>query len=104
MTRVNVTDASYITSEAFDAVVHVKFQQNTDDETVRSQAIKFLDLLRASRFRQQVIADILQATNISGREIPERIAEVGFLMGLQFGFELAASYPPSRSGANVPRS
>ena len=104
MVRVTVTDAAYITSEAFDAVIHVRFQENADDEAVRNQAVHFLDLLRASRFRQQVLVDILHATKISGREIPERIAEIGFLMGLQFGFELAVAYPPPKSEAAVPHA
>ncbi len=80
----------------FDKVVLEKFVNNTDDLAVRMQILELLRLLRTSKSRDQIIVDILHAAKASGRESTEGIAEIGFTMGLQFGFELALSYPPLR--------
>ena len=61
---------------------------------MRNQAIKFLQIFRASKTRDQTIVDILHASQISRRDFKEGIAEIGFLMGMQYGFELALSFPP----------
>ena len=70
------------------------FTINADDAAVRDQAIKFLQMFRAERTHGQTIVDILHASRISRRDSEEGIAEIGFVMGMQFGFELAQSFPP----------
>jgi len=91
-----LTDPSYISEQMFDKVIREKFQQNQNDDAVRDQAIKLIGLLRASQSRTQVIVDVLHAVKVSGNSSAEKIAEIGFAMGLQFGFELGLSYPPLR--------
>ena len=91
-----LTDPSYISEKMLDKVIREKFQENENDDEVRDQAIKLIGMLRASQCRPQVIVDVLHAASVSGNSSPERVAEVGFAMGLQFGFELALSYPPLR--------
>jgi len=61
---------------------------------VRDQAIKFLQMFLDSTTRDQTIVDILHASQKSRRVFKEGIAEIGFVMGIQFGFELALSFPP----------
>jgi len=61
---------------------------------VRNHAIKFSQIFRASRTRDQNIVDILHASQISRRDFKDGIAEIGCLMGMQYGFELALSFPP----------
>jgi hypothetical protein len=45
---------------------------------------------------QQVLVDIGHAAQVSRRTSTEQTAEIAFCMGLQFGFELAVTYPPRR--------
>jgi hypothetical protein len=89
-----LTDPSYISEQMFDRVASEKFINNSDDLAVRMQAIELVRILRASQSRDQIITDILHAAKVSGANSSERVAEIGFSMGLQFGFELAISYPP----------
>lgn len=91
---INITDPSYISEHMLDKVVKEKFHDNADDTAVRNQAIKLLQIFRASRTRDQTIVDILHASQISRRDFKEGIAEIGFLTGMQYGFELALSFPP----------
>ena len=84
----------HLRAHALDKVVREKFHDNADDPAVRDQAIRFLQTFRASRTRDQTIADILQAARISRFDSKEGIAEIGFVMGVQYGFELAQSFPP----------
>jgi hypothetical protein len=88
-----ITDPSYISEHMFDRVAKEKFHDNADDTAVRDQAIKFLKMFRAGKTHAQTIVDILHASKISRRDSKESIAEIGFVMGMQFGFELAQSYP-----------
>jgi len=90
----NITDPSYISEHMLDKVVKEKFHDNADDTAVRNQAIKFLQMLRASTTRNQTIIDILHASQMSRPDFKEDIAEIGFLMGMQYGFELALTFPP----------
>jgi hypothetical protein len=92
----NLTDPSYISEEMFDRVVSEKFQDNQNDDAVRNQAIKLIGMIRASKRRSQIIADILHASRTSSKESAQDIAEIGFSMGVQFGFELGLTYPPLR--------
>ncbi len=92
---INITDPSYISEHMLDKVVKEKFHDNAKSNTaVRNQAIKFLQIFRASTARDQTIVDILHASQISRRDFKEGIAEIGFLMGMQYGFELALYFPP----------
>ena len=91
---INITDPSYITEHMLDKVVKEKFNDNADDTAVRNHAIKFSQIFRASRTRDQNIVDILHASQISRRDFKDGIAEIGCLMGMQYGFELALSFPP----------
>lgn len=91
-----LTDPSYISEQMFDKVVLEKFTNNTNDLAVRMQAVELVRLLRASKSRDQIIVDILHAAKASRHESADGIAEIGFSMGLQLGFELALSYPPLR--------
>jgi len=91
----NLTDPSYISEEMFDRVVREKFQDNQNDSAVRDQAIKLIRMIRASKRRSQIIADILHAARTSKNDSAQGIAEIGFAMGVQFGFELSLTYPPS---------
>jgi len=94
----HITDPSYISEHMLDRVVKEKFQNSTNDAAVRDQATKFLQMFRAATSRDQTIVDILYASKSSKRKSKEGIAEVAFLMGLQFGFELALTFPPLGSG------
>jgi hypothetical protein len=87
-------DPSYISEQMFDKVVKEKFQDNVDDPAVRDQAIKMLAMFRAGKTHDQIITDVLQAARAARRTSAEGVAEIGFLMGMQFGFELAVSFPP----------
>jgi len=89
-----LTNPTYISQPMFDKTIREKFQDNPDDTTVRQQAISLLRLHHGSQWRPQTIADIMHAAKISGRTSKEEIADLGFCMGLQFGFELGLSYPP----------
>src|SRR6266849_2421859 len=91
---IRITDPSYISEHMLDKVLKEKFHDNADDAAVRDQALKFLRMFRASTTRDQTIVDILHASRISRRDFKEGIAEIGFTMGMQFGFELALSFPP----------
>ena len=89
-----ITDPSYISENMFDKVVREKFQDNTNDPAVRDQAIKMLKMFRAGKTHEQIIVDVLHAADGARRSSNEGIAEIGFLMGMQCGFELAVSFPP----------
>lgn len=91
-----LTDPGYISEQMFDKVIREKFQDNHDDAAVRGQALKLIRLIQASKCRPQIIADILHAARISRSDSPQGVAEIGFAMGVQFGFELALAYPPLR--------
>jgi len=93
---INITDPSYISEHMVDNVVKEKFHDNADEAAVRDQALKFLQIFRASMTRNQTIVDILHAFQVSRRDFKEGIAEIGFMMAVQFGFELALSFPPLR--------
>ena len=94
---INITDPGYISEHMFDKVVKEKFHDNVDDAAVRNQAIKFLHMFRSGTTHDQTIVDILHASRVSRRDFKEGIAEIGFLMGLQYGFELALTFPPLKS-------
>ena len=89
-----LTYPSYISEQMFDKTLRKKFIENTDDPSVRHQALKLLQLVRSSRSRDQIIVDIMHAAKVSGPSSREQLAEIAFCMGLQFGFELGLSYPP----------
>jgi hypothetical protein len=89
-----LTNPSYISEQMFDKTVREKFQENLDDNAVREQAFELIRLFRNSRSRERIVLDIMHAAKVSGHSSKEELAEVGFYMGLQFGFELAISYPP----------
>ncbi len=89
-----LTDPSYISHQMFDKAIREKFQDNLDDGAVRQQAFKLLQMIRSSQWREQILADILHAAKVSGHTSIDQAAEIAFCMGLQFGFELALTYPP----------
>ena len=89
-----ITNPSYISQQMFDNALRWKFLENTDDDAVRQQALKLIQLFWGSSLRQQVLTDIDHAANVSGRTSRQQTGEIAFAMGLQFGFELALSYPP----------
>jgi hypothetical protein len=89
-----VTNPSYISQQMFDNAVREKFQNNPDDGAVREQAIQLLQLARGSKWRGQILVDIMHAAKVSRQVSTEQTVEIAFCMGLQFGFELALSYPP----------
>jgi hypothetical protein len=89
-------DPSYISQSMFDEALQERFLENASDESVRLQASQLLRLLRGSRMYQQVLVDIGHAAQVSRRTSTEQTAEIAFCMGLQFGFELAVTYPPRR--------
>lgn len=78
----------------FDKALREKFYDNPDDEAVRQQAMKLIQLVHGSQRREQTLVDIMHAAKVSGHSSKEQTAEIAFCMGLQFGFELALSYPP----------
>jgi len=88
-----IIDPNYISTEMFSSVLREKFFNNTNDPEVRNQAVALIKLLRSSGLQEQVITDILFAAKASGKVSPERTAEIGFAMGMQYGFELAQTYP-----------
>jgi hypothetical protein len=92
-----LTDPSYISEQMFDKMLREKLQDNPDDESVHQQALQLIQMVRRSQARNQIIADIMRAAKASKQTSVEQLAEIGFCMGLQFGFELALSYPPLRS-------
>jgi predicted transposase YdaD len=85
----------------FDKALREKFQDNPDDEAVRQQAMKLIQLVRGSQSRERTLVDIMHAAKVSGHTSKEQTAEIAFCMGLQFGFELALSYPPLPSSRPV---
>jgi len=89
-----LTDPSYISNQMFDRLVKVKFHDNADDAAVRDQALKLVEMIRASKLRTQILADVLHAAEVSRNKSPRGVAEIGFAMGVQCGFELALTYPP----------
>jgi hypothetical protein len=89
-----LTDPSYISDQMFDRLVRVKFHDNADDAGVRDHATKLVRMIHASKLRSQILADILHAAKISRNRSPRGVAEIGFAMGVQCGFELALTYPP----------
>ncbi len=91
-----LTDPSYISEQMFDKVLREKFMENTDDVSVREQAISLMRTVGRSQSRSQILVDIMHAMNASRSQSKEALAEIAFCMGLQFGFELGMSYPPLR--------
>lgn len=89
-----ITDPSYISEQMFDKVVREKFQNNADDDAVRRQASAFLRMFQAGKTRDQIMVDILHASHVSRHQTSQRLAAIGFVTGIQFGFELALSFPP----------
>ena len=89
-----LTDPSYISEQMFDKMLREKLQENPEDDSVRLQALKFMQLVRRSKARNGILADIMHAAKVSEQTSVEQVAEIAFCMGLQFGFELALSYPP----------
>lgn len=89
-----LTNPNYISQQMFNKALREKFQDNPDDEAVRQQAIKLIQLVRGSQTYEQILVDIMRAAKVSGHTSKEQTAEIAFYMGLQFGFELALSYPP----------
>ena len=89
-----LTDPSYISNQMFDRLVKVKFHDNADDAAVRDQALKLVEMIRASKLRTQILADVLHAAEVSRNKSPRGVTEIGFAMGVQCGFELALTYPP----------
>lgn len=89
----HVTDPSYISAQMFAKVLSEQFFENTDDPAVRRQAITLINLLRSSGYLPQVIADALSAVRVQKKPSIELTAEIAFSMGMQFGFELAHTYP-----------
>jgi hypothetical protein len=88
-----VSDPGYISAQMFAKVLREKFFENINDPAVRNQAMTLIKLFRSSGCQAQVIVDILEAVKISGKTSPEGVAEIGFAMGVQYGFELAQTYP-----------
>jgi hypothetical protein len=89
-----ITNPSYISEQMFDRVIREKFQENTDDRSVILQAAALARMFRAGKTHDQTIGDILHASQASRRESKEGLAEIAFVMGMQFGFELALTFPP----------
>ncbi len=89
-----VTNPSYISQQMFDKALQEKFFENPDDQAVRQQAKTLMQLVTTSRFREQILTDIIHAAKISGYTSKEQTAVIAFCMGVQFGFELALTYPP----------
>jgi hypothetical protein len=89
-----VTNPSYISQQMFDKALREKLLENSDDQDVRQQGMTLMHLATTSRFREQILADILHAAKISRHTSKEQMAVIAFCMGLQFGFELALTYPP----------
>jgi hypothetical protein len=89
-----VTNPSYISQQMFDKAIQENFLENSDDQGVRQQAKTLLQLVTMSRFRDQILKDIVHAAKISGYTSKEQTAVMAFCMGLQCGFELALTYPP----------
>lgn len=92
--QTKLTDPSYVSENMFDLVVKEKFQNSANDAAMQDQATKLLQMFQASQSHDQTIVDILHASKFSRRKSKQDIAEIGFLMGLQFGFELALTFPP----------
>jgi hypothetical protein len=80
----------------FDKALLEDFLENPDDDAVRQQALKLIQLFRASRFYEQVHSDIVHAAKMSRKTNPPQISEIAFLMGLQFGFGLGLNHPPGK--------
>jgi hypothetical protein len=99
--KMQLTSPSYISQQMFDKALREKFQDNPDDEAVRQQAMKLIQLVRGSQSRERTLVDIMHAAKVSGHTSKEQTAEIAFCMGLQFGFELALSYPPLPSSRPV---
>jgi len=67
MSASKITDPSYISEHMFDKVVREKFQENTDDNAVFEQAVKFTQMFRAGKTHDQVVVDIMHASRFSRR-------------------------------------
>ena len=94
-----ITDPGYISEHMLDKVVKEKFHDNPDDAAVQDSAGAFIEMFRRSKTHDQTIVDILHAARIARRISPEDVAEVGFTMGMQLGFELALSFPPLKKSS-----
>jgi hypothetical protein len=92
--RMRITNPNYISQQMFDVALRQKFLENPDDDAVTQQALRLTELFRGSLSRQQVLVDIAHAAKVPGHTSMEQAQEIAFAMGLQFGFELALSYPP----------
>lgn len=92
--KMRVTDPSYISQQMFDKALNERFLGNSDDEGVRQQAMLLMQMLTKSKLRGEVQTNIQHASKVSGHTSKEQIAEIAFCMGLQFGFELACTFPP----------
>jgi hypothetical protein len=91
--RARVTMPDHISQGMFDKALREKFYDNPDDDAVRDQAIRMMRLVRGSEARTRILSDVSYAAEISSLTSIEARAEIAFCMGLQFGFELALSYP-----------
>jgi len=89
-----ITDPSYISEHMLDKVIREKFHDNTDDRSVSLQAATLMRIFRAGKTHEQTIVDILYASRALRHETKEGLAEIAFVMGMQFGFELALTFPP----------
>lgn len=92
--KMRVTNPTYISQQMFDKALQERFFENPDDQAVRQQAKTLMQLVTTSRFRDQILTDITHAAKISGYTSKEQTAVIAFCMGVQFGFELALTYPP----------
>jgi len=78
----------------FDKALQERFLANPDDEGVQRQGKVLMQLVTTGQFRDQILTDVLYAAKVSGYSTKEQTAVIAFCMGLQFGFELACTYPP----------
>jgi len=51
-------------------------------------------MFRTGKTHGQIITNILHASRVSRHETKEGLAEIAFVMGMQFGFELTLTFPP----------
>jgi hypothetical protein len=93
--RALVTVPNHISQGAFNKALREKFYNNPDDSAVRDQALFLMRLVRGSEARSRILSDVTYAAEASGHTSKEDRAEIAFCMGMQFGFELALSCPPS---------
>ena len=71
-----LTNPSHISQIMFDQILRERFQENPDDESVRGQASRLMQLVSGSRWRDQIMADILHAVRVSGRTSVEQMAMI----------------------------